>query len=690
MKTIQSLLFPVVSALNSPWKTELFLTEDLTMSFPASYLMKQKHIHIPLIDINRTRKIELLAPAKNLECGLAAINHGADAVYIGSPMFGARAAAGNSLSDIETLARYAHRFRAKVLVALNTILTDAQLTQAEKLIRQIYETGADALIVQDMGILQLDIPPIALHASTQTDNRTVEKVKFLQDAGFSRVVLARELTLEQIKNISENTDIELECFVHGALCVSYSGQCYISQAMIGRSANRGECAQYCRLPYTLTDAEGRVLQKNKHLLSLKDLDLSAHLAELIEAGVTSFKIEGRLKEADYVKNITAYYLKKLDELIPHPKSLIQGEELLKRASVGKTTFFFEPNPEKSFRRGATDYFLYGRKNVPLSGELERGLSQFSTPKSLGEELGFILPSPLGEGVGGEVNFIEINTDKEIHNGDGLCFFDKNGTLQGFRVNKALPSRPGEGSGVRCFVSEMPDIKINTRVYRNQDNDFDKILNGKTSERKIAVSILFSETEGGFSIRISDEEDIAVSMNFPAEKQPAKSAETAKQNIVNQLSKLGNTIYEADEVSVKTSADWFIPASQLNEWRRQTIDLLEAEREKRYQPERKKQAKKNIQFPEKKLTYLGNVINQKAETFYRQLGVQEILPGFEVNAEPDVPLMYCKYCIKHALGWCPKEGYKAAFKEPLFIQHKNERFRLEFDCKKCEMRVLVSQ
>ena len=650
--------------------------------------MKQKHIHIPLIEINRTRKIELLAPAKNLECGLAAINHGADAVYIGAPMFGARAAAGNSLSDIETLVKYAHRFRAKVLVALNTILTDAQLAQAEKLIRQIYETGADALIVQDMGILQLDIPPIALHASTQTDNRTVEKVKFLQDAGFSRVVLARELTLEQIKNISENTDIELECFVHGALCVSYSGQCYISQAMTGRSANRGECAQYCRLPYTLTDAEGRVLQKNKHLLSLKDLDLSAHLAELIEAGVTSFKIEGRLKDADYVKNITAYYRKKLDSIMSLPPLPIEGGEFagssrsIAKSSLGKMTFFFEPNPEKSFRRGATDYFLFGRKNVPLSGEWEGGLSQFSTPKSLGEELGFILPSPLGEGVGGDVNFIEINTDKEIHNGDGMCFFDKNGTLQGFRVNRV--------ESKRLYLSEMPDIKINTRVYRNQDNDFDKILNGKTSERKIAVSILFSETEGGFSIRISDEEDIAVSMNFPAEKQLAKSAETAKQNIVNQLSKLGNTIYEAREVNVETSADWFIPASQLNEWRRQTIDLLETEREKSYHPERKKQAKENIQFPEEKLTYLGNVINQKAETFYRQFGVQEILPGFEVKAEPDVPLMYCKYCIKHALGWCPKEGYKAAFKEPLFIHHKNERFRLEFDCKKCEMRVLMSQ
>ena len=601
------------------------------------------------------RTIELLSPAKNLECGLAAINHGADAVYIGAPLFSARAAAGNSIDDIAELVRYAHRYRSKVLVALNTVLTDEQLPEAQQLIRQLYEIGTDALIVQDMGILQLDLPPIELHASTQTDNRTVEKVKFLQDVGFSRVVLARELTLNQIREISKQTEVELECFVHGSLCVSYSGQCYISQAMTGRSANRGECAQYCRLPYQLTDANGEVLVKNKHLLSLKDLDLSDYLEELIDAGVTSFKIEGRLKEADYVKNITAYYRKKLD-------TILEGRTDVKRASAGKTTFFFEPNPDKSFRRGATDYFLNGRKP---------NISQPETPKSIGEEIGQVTY------ISGQ--FIEIKTDKEIHNGDGLSFFAKNGTLSGFRVNRV--------EGKRIYPAEMPVIERNAVVYRNQDHEFDKILAGKTSERKVGVEMLFSETPTGFSIRLTDEEGIEVKMDFPAEKEPAKNAERANQTIESQLSKLGATIYETVKVEINTSSAWFLPASQLNEWRRQVVDLLEEAREKAYIIRKRKPAADDIVFPEKKLTYLGNVTNEKAVEFYNQYGVEEVMHGFEVKADLDVPLMFCKHCIKYSLGWCPKEGYKATFKEPLYITYKDQQFQLDFDCRKCEMMVM---
>jgi len=601
------------------------------------------------------RKIELLSPAKNLECGLAAINHGADAVYIGAPLFSARAAAGNSIEDIAELVRYAHRFRSKVLVALNTVLTDAQLEDAQKLIHQIYEIGADALIVQDMGILQLDLPPIALHASTQTDNRTVEKVKFLQDVGFSRVVLARELTLNQIREIHQNTNIELECFVHGALCVSYSGQCYISEAMTGRSANRGECSQYCRLPYQLIDSNGEVLVKNKHLLSLKDLDLSEHLEELIDAGVSSFKIEGRLKDADYVKNITAYYRQKLD-------AILEGRKDVMRASLGKTTFFFEPNPEKSFRRNATDYFLNGR---------QQDISQPDTPKSIGEEIGRITY------ISGQ--FIEIKSDKEIHNGDGLCFLKKDGALSGFRVNKV--------EGKKIFPAEMPLIERNALLFRNQDHEFDKILAGKTSQRKIAVEILFSETPTGFSLKVTDEEGIFAQQEFTAGKELANNTERANQTIESQLEKLGNTIYEAKKVEINTSSAWFLPASQLNEWRRQVVDLLEVKREEAYQTTKRTPISKNPVFPEKKLTYLGNVTNEQARAFYQQFGVEEVMPGFEVKADPDVPLMYCRHCIKYSMGWCPKEGYKAAFKEPLFIMYKDQKFRLEFDCKKCEMRVL---
>ena len=601
------------------------------------------------------RTIELLSPAKNLECGLAAINHGADAVYIGAPLFSARAAAGNSIEDIAELVRYAHRFRSKVLVALNTVLTDSQLEEAQQLIRQLYEIGTDALIVQDMGILQFDLPPIDLHASTQTDNRTVDKVKFLQDVGFSRVVLARELTLNQISEIHKQTEVELECFVHGSLCVSYSGQCYISEAMTGRSANRGECSQYCRLPYQLIDSNDEVLVKNKHLLSLKDLDLSEHLEELIDAGVTSFKIEGRLKDADYVKNITAFYRQKLD-------TILERRMDVKKASAGKTTFFFEPNPDKSFRRGATDYFLNGR---------QPNISQPETPKSIGEEIGQITY------ISGQ--FIEIKSEKEIHNGDGLSFFAKNGTLSGFRVNRV--------EGKKIFPADMPVIERNTLLYRNQDHEFDKMLAGKTSERKIGVKMLFSETPTGFSIRLTDEECIEVKMDFPAVKEPAKNAERANQTIESQLSKLGTTIYEAVEVEISTSSAWFLQASQLNEWRRQVVDLLEETREKAYKTRTRKPAAKDIVFPEKKLTYLGNVTNEQASEFYKQFGVEEVMPGFEVKADLDVPLMFCKHCIKYSLGWCPKEGYKATFKEPLYITYKDQQFQLDFDCRKCEMMVM---
>ncbi len=617
------------------------------------------------------QKIELLSPAKNLETGIAAINHGADAVYIGAPMFSARAAAGNSIQDIEDLARYAHQYRSKVLVALNTILTDSQLPIAEKLIKQIYEAGADALIVQDMGVLQLDIPPIALHASTQADNRTVEKVKFLQDVGFSRVVLARELTLNQIKRIKQNTDVELEVFVHGALCVSYSGQCYISQAMTGRSANRGECSQYCRLPYTLTDSNGVELARNKHMLSLKDLDMSEHLEELIDAGVSTLKIEGRLKNIEYVKNITAMYRQKLDSILEHRPDV-------RRASMGTTRIFFNPNPEKSFRRNATDYFIGGRKwNVKSEDRNEDfGLSQLDTPKSLGEKLGRLVTVAR--------NHMDIATEIDINNGDGLCFVNSDGVLTGFRVNRAERLN---NVRVRVFPAETVDSFVNAVIYRNQDHEFDKILSGKTSERKIGLDIDFSESSTGFIIQIADEEGISVITEFESEKQPAKNIEIANKNIVSQLSKLGNTIYEVKDINISTENHWFIPAGKLNEWRRISIEVLDAKREKEYKRPTRKEQLADASFPVKKLTYLGNVINEKAEAFYKQFGVDEVLPGFEAKAEADVPLMYCKYCIKHTMGWCPREGHETHFTEPLFLQHKNERFKLEFDCKKCEMLVL---
>jgi len=601
------------------------------------------------------RKIELLAPAKNLACGIAAVDHGADAVYIGASRFGARASAGNSMDDISALIRYAHRFGVKVFVALNTILTDDQLDEAEELIWEAYEVGADAIIIQDMGILQMKLPPVVLHASTQTDNRTVQKVQFLQDAGLSRVVLARELTLEHIRSIASQTQVELEVFVHGALCVSYSGQCYISQAMTGRSANKGACAQFCRLPYTLYDANGIALQQDKHLLSLKDLDLSEHLEELMDAGVTSFKIEGRLKDEAYVKNITAYYRKKIDAIL---NSTGKGKYV--RASSGTTTFCFEPNPAKSFRRSSTDYFLYGRHN---------GIIQPATPKSTGEKIGVV--------VGTGKNYIEVKTSAVLHNGDGLSYINDKQELEGFRVNRV--------DGNRILPHEMQVMKLGTILFRNADHAFDQLLKGKTSDRRINTKIAFNETAEGFSILLEDENGVRIERRFLYEKQLARQSEKVQENIKIQLSKTGQTIFSVAEVQINLDQPWFFPASVLNEWRRISFDALEVARLENYKREQPTVRKYPV-YPLKKLSYTGNVINRMARQFYEACGVTDIAPGFEIKAEQDVPLMFTKHCIKYEMGWCPREGGKSGFSEPYYLQHNDRRFELKFDCIKCEMQV----
>ncbi len=601
------------------------------------------------------RNIELLAPAKNLECGIAAVDHGADAVYIGASQFGARAAAGNSIEDIAALVAYAHRFRVKVYVALNTILTDDELLPAEKLIWDVYHAGADALIIQDMGILKLNLPPIVLHASTQTDNRTVQKVKFLQDVGISRVVLARELTLNQIQEISSQTSVELEAFVHGSLCVSYSGQCYMSEAMCGRSANRGACAQYCRLPYQLYDGDGKLLVRSKHLLSLKDLDLSDSISAMMEAGITSFKIEGRLKEVDYVKNITANYRKKIDAAIDASEN-----GTYRRTSSGHTKFFFEPNPEKSFRRSSTNYFLYGRHH---------GINQPDTPKSLGEPIGKI------RFVGHA--FIELKTEKSVCNGDGLCFINAQGDLVGFRVNKV--------ENKRIFPYEMPRLEVGLLVYRNQDHEFDKILNGKTAERKIKTAIHFKEIPTGFSIKITEEGGLSAETTFEYKKEPARKSEGLIENIKNQLSKSGNTIFENENIQVNIEQPWFFPASVLNEWRRVSFEKLEEQLLASYVRELPIQ-QLLATYPEEKLSYLGNVTNKLSEQFYLEHGVKEVMPGFEVKAEKGVPLMYTKHCIKYEMDWCPKEGNQSTVIEPLFLENNGQKFNLNFDCVKCEMQI----
>ena len=601
------------------------------------------------------RKLELLAPARDLICAKAAINHGADAVYIGAPRFGARASAGNSIADIEALTKYAHRINVKVLVALNTILTDDQLDDASKLIHEIYQAGADALIIQDMGILEMDLPPIALHASTQTDNRTLQKVQFLQTAGFSRVVLARELELEQIRHIASNTDVELEAFVHGALCVSYSGQCYISQATVKRSANRGECAQFCRLPYDLTDSGGNALISNKHLLSLKDLDLSASLHEMAEAGISSFKIEGRLKGEDYVKNITSYYRMKLDYLMDYGQP-----EKYKRASSGKTVFFFEPDPAKTFRRDGIEYFLHGRQT---------DIVQVATPKSIGEPIGSVLFR------GNQ--YLKIDSPKHLHNGDGLSFFNAQGELEGFRVNRV--------DREAVYPATMPKLDAGTMLYRNQDQQFEQMLQGKTAERKISVSMNFEELTNGFKLSLKDEDGYCVEQIIETEKQLARDPERAEQNIRTQLSKTGNTIFEVAELSVNITKPLFFAASMLNDLRRKVLKMLELKRMDEYH--RELPAMRNpIPFPQEHLTYLGNVTNRLAESFYRKHGVKTIDPGFEVKAAEGVPLMFTKHCIKFEMGYCPRTGSREKLAEPLFLKHKQHQFQLRFDCVKCEMEI----
>ena len=499
----------------------------------------------------KQRKIELLAPAKNLECGIAAIDHGADAVYIGAPKFGARAAAVNSLEDIAALVEYAHLYNARIYVTVNTILKDEELQETEKMIWALFRAGVDALIVQDMGITGLNLPPIPLHASTQMDNRTVEKVRFLADAGFRQVVLARELSLREISKIHEACpDVPLEIFVHGALCVSYSGQCYVSQACFGRSANRGECAQFCRLPFSLVDAEGRVIVKDKHLLSLKDLNQSDELEALLDAGASSFKIEGRLKDVSYVKNVTAAYRRKLDAIFARRKEYA-------RASSGSCRYAFNPQLDKSFSRGFTHYYLHGRTKDVFS---------FDTPKSLGEEMG-----TMKEARG---NYLTVAGLKSFNNGDGVCYIDEQGRLQGFRINRV--------EGNKLYPQEMPRIKPRTVLYRNFDQEFEKILVRKSSERRIAVSVRLTDTPFGFALTLTDEDDNSVTLSLAREKEPARTPQ--EENLKTQLAKFGNTPFEAVRIDIDFAGNWFLPASVLADFRRQAVEKLISARRINYRRE----------------------------------------------------------------------------------------------------------
>ena len=618
----------------------------------------------------KPRRMELLAPARDLACGVAAVDHGADAVYIGAPRFGARSAAGNTLEDIRSLVEYAHPFNVRIYVTVNTILYDDELSEAERLIWELYRIGVDALIVQDAALLQMHLPPIPLHASTQMDNRTPEKVKLLKELGFRQTVLARELSVKEISDIHAAVpDMPLEVFVHGALCVSYSGQCYASQHCFGRSANRGECAQFCRLPFSLEDADGNTLVRNRHLLSLKDMNRSEWLEELLDAGVTSFKIEGRLKDVGYVKNITSYYRQKLDDILARRPEFIH-------ASDGNILYSFTPDPVRTFNRGFTDYFLHGRKN---------DIGSFDTPKSIGEQMGRV--SFVGD------NYLAVNTKSAFHNGDGVCTFKEDGTLVGFRINRAESGRLYPSPETRNV--DWKALK-GCMLYRNFDAEFEKSLSHpRTALRHIPVSITFREIPFGFAIGIRKispaNEGIDENLTevcFPMEKIPAESEQEG--NIRKQLSKLGSTILEAAEVHVEWSANFFIPSSILSEMRRKAVEVFFHARKMSAVPfiPMKKDGLPDASsvLPS---SYRANVANHEAQAFYHSLGIGRIEPAFEINPPSKAVLMTCRHCLRYSLGACPKQQHKQpSFREPLvLVSADGRRFPLRFDCKRCVMEVL---
>ena len=595
------------------------------------------------------RSIELLSPARNLECGIEAVRHGADAVYIGAPRFGARAAAGNSVEDIAELVRYAHPFGVKIYVTVNTLLYDEELTAVQTLINELAAIGVDALIVQDERITYKPyeaheahkiLSPIPLHSSTQMDNRTIADVRARAEAGYEQTVLARELSLDEIHAIHKAVpEMPLEAFVHGALCVSYSGRCYASEYCFGRSANRGECAQFCRLPFDLIDADGKVLEKQRHLLSLRDMNRAADLEAMMDAGISSFKIEGRLKDVAYVKNTTAYYRQCIDAILARrPNDYC-------RASYGTSIFTFTPNPSKSFNRGFTDYFLHGRT---------LNMANFATPKSIGERL-----TP--------------EDGSEIHNGDGLCFFDADGRLQGFRVNRV----DEQGRIIPADSSILSQLPKGTPLYRNYDAAFERQLSRPSADRRIPVRWLLEDTDDGFKLVLSPK-PASLGERTSLNPYPHELARTPQaDNIRRQLMRLGDTPYTCTEedIEIRLSDNWFIPASVLGEWRREICKVPDS-------PPALPVREGAVTCQDEKSSKTANSADACS------VHSTPSLIGRAGGESVESPLMTCRYCLRHALGYCTRDGRKLPFREPLSLRLSDGRtFPLHFDCARCEMQVL---
>jgi collagenase-like PrtC family protease len=629
-------------------------------------------------------QLELLSPARTADIGIEAIHHGADAVYIGGPSFGARTSADNSVLDIARLVKEAHRFHSRIFVTVNTILRDDELEPASKLIHQLYDAGVDALIIQDMGLLELDLPPIQLHASTQTDIRTPEKARFLQDAGLSQLVLARELTLQQIAAIRDGlgaaTDparSTIEYFIHGALCVAYSGQCFISHAHTGRSANRGDCSQACRLPYEVKDNQGRIVAHEKHVLSMKDNNQSGNLRALIDAGVRSFKIEGRYKDLAYVKNITAHYRTLFDEILEERPELA-------RAASGQTRFSFTPDPNQNFNREFTDYFVQGRKD---------DIGAFDTPKNPGQAIGWVTKVA--------ADHVEIETsspDTVLHNGDGLCYHDLQKELVGLQTNRCEPVAGKVGHWAvfpKDPMNGFKDLRKGTEINRNRDMDWVRALEKKSAERHISTWVHVREAERGLQLTLTDEDGFQGSATLPGPLQPAKDSEQAEAKLKENLARLGDTIFAPLDVVLDLSQPWFVPASQANALRREAVAALEAARAAGYKRlPRAQPVEPPVPYPEDTLTYLANVFNQKARDFYAKHGVKVIAAAYESHEEEgEVSLMITKHCVRFSLSLCPKQakgvtGVQGTVRaEPMQLINGKEKLTLRFDCKPCEMHVV---
>ena len=615
--------------------------------------------------------IELLAPARTAEIGREAVLHGADAVYIGGPAFGARANAGNPVAEIAGLVEFAHRYHARIYATLNTILHDAELEPARKLIHELYDAGVDALIVQDMGLFELDLPPIDLHASTQCDIRSPEKARFLAEVGFSQIVLARELALPEIARIRAAVpqDTLLEHFVHGALCVAFSGQCNISHAHTGRSANRGDCSQACRLPYTLQDEQGRVVAFDKHLLSVKDNNQSAHLEALIDAGIRSFKIEGRYKDAPYVKNITGHYRQLLD-------AILERRPELGRASSGRVRLGFTPNPDKTFHRGATDYFTQGRR---------ADIGAFDTPAFVGLPLGTV--AKLGQG------WFDIDTPEPLANGDGLTYLNKREVV-GVQAN--VVEKVGEQRWrITPNETTLPGLRVGQEISRNRDQAWDQALKKTSAERRIGVMAEFAESDAGFVLTLTDEDGLSATAELAADKQPAREPEAAAATVRQQIDRFGGSDFALHDMQVNWSQPRFVPASALNKLRREAVAKLQVARLAGHvRPKRRAAVVPHAVYPEPALSYLANVYNQAARRFYEKHGVQLIAAAFEAHEEAgEVSLMVTKHCLRYSFSLCPKQakgvtGVQGQVRaDPMTLVNGNERLTLKFDCRACEMHVM---